>query len=246
MTAALAIDLPMPPELGLVLEVSTQMTKTVRGRGDEPTAEALAPLQGRLSIGGPVIRRIDAESTDDVELQHFLDVEGARYDYYLVRLNCTLRHDDDEPFASALVGIGLSTGEAEAPDPIAWSMDPNRLFDSVPVNRTLSLSPSLKILGVGVDAKAEIGAQRERKDVFVEALYELESNPTWAMFRTGTTQLRGGHCLSLVVRAQRGTTTLGSVAASATVERKRFGLIAYRAAFPGQDRQSFEISRTAS
>lgn len=244
--SAFTIELPEPPEYELVLEASPQATRGVRAAGDELPAMALEALDKRLSIGGPVTRRIGPESTDDVELQRFLEDEGADHDFYLVRLDCTLRHEDDEPFASALLALDLSAREDDASAPIAWSMDPIRLFDPVPVSRTISLSPSLKILGIGLDAKAEVGDKRERKDVFVEALYELESTPTWAMFRTGSTQLRGVQGFNFVVQARKGTTTVGNVAASATVERKRFGLIAYQAVFPGQSERSFEISPTTA
>jgi hypothetical protein len=242
---ALTVELPEPLEHELVLEPSPQATRGVRAEEDEVPAAALEPLDKRLSIGGPVTRHIGRESTDDIELQRFLEGEGADHDFYLVRLDCTLRHDDDEPFASALLAIDLSAKEDDGSAPIAWSMDPLELFDAVPVSRTIGLSPSLKILGLGLEATTEVGDKHERKDVFVEALYQLESNPTWAMYRTGSTQLRGVQGFTLVVQARKGTTTVGRMTASAMVERKRFGLIAYQAAFADQSRRSFEISPSA-
>jgi hypothetical protein len=239
---ALTVELPEPPEHELVLEASPRATRGIRADDDEVPAAALEPLVKRLSIGGPVTRHIGLESTDDVELTRFLEDEGADHDFYLVRLDCTLRHDDEEPFASALLAVDLAAKADDAPAPIAWSMDPLELFDIVPVSRTIGLSPSLKILGVGLEGKAEVGDERQRKDVFVEALYQLESNPTWAMYRTGSTQLRGVQGFTLVVRARKGKATVAGVAASATVERKHFGLISYEAAFPDQSKRSFEIS----
>jgi len=246
MANMLIVDLPVQPDVNVTLEPNAVMTRRLRGQGQEPPADALESLPGRLSLGGPVTRGISAESTDDAELRQFLTVDGAGYDFYLVRMSCTLRHDRERPFNSALVAFDLSAKGEVASAPIAWSMDPRRLFDPVEVSRTVSLGPSLKVSGIGLDATAGIGTQRERKDVFIEALYELESTPTWAMHRTASTQLRGVHTLNLVIRAQRGATTTGAVTASATVEQKRFGLIAYSATFPGNDKLSFELASSAS
>lgn len=238
---AFTIEPPEPQQHEFVLEPNVEATGLTRRRGDELPAEALHSLPRRLSIGQPVFRRVNAESTDDVELRRFL--EAARdFEFYLGRLTCTLRHDDDDPFASAIVEVALSTAEADHPDPIAWSMDPLRLFDSVPASRKISVSPSLTILGVGIKGAAEAGSQRQRKETFLEALYERESTPTWTMYRTSSTPLRGSHRFDLVVRAAQGTTAVGTVAASATVQRKRLGLIVYRAVFPGRPALSFRLS----
>jgi hypothetical protein len=122
-------------------------------------------------------------------------------------------------------------------------MEPARLFDRLEISRTVSFGPSLKIVGVGLEAKAEVGHKGERQDVFVEALYELESSPTWMLRRTSSTPLQGLQRFHLVVRAQKGATTVGTVSASATIERKRFGLIAFHAALPRRPEViSFEIS----
>jgi hypothetical protein len=243
------VALPDPSLSDLTLEPTPESVRGLRGAEDtKRLAEALGPLRRRLSLGGPATRRIDTGSTDDVELQRFLKDQGANYDYYLLRLDCSVRHDHEEPFASALVAVDLSGRDPAEPTPIAWSIDPIRLFDPVQVSRTVSLGPSLKIvaaglLDVGLQAKAETHEQHERKEIILEGLYELESTPTWTMFKTGSTELRGLYRFHLVVRSPKGATTIGVVTASATVERKRFGLIAYHAALPGrQEPIAFEIS----
>lgn len=239
---AFTIEPPEPPRHEFVLEPSIEATARSRsGPGDELPAEAMHKLPKRLSTGEPVFRRIGEESADDIELHRFLEA-APDFEFYLGRLTCTLRQDDDNPFASAVIEVTLSTVEQDHPDPIAWSMDPLRLFDSVPGSRKISVSPSLTILGVGLQGAAEAGSQRERKETVLEALYERESTPTWALYRTGSTPLRGGYRFDLVIRVPRNCTGLGRIAASATVQRKRFGLITYRAMLPGKPALSFRLS----
>jgi len=184
-------------------------------------------------MGGPVVRRISNDSTDDVELRRFLQEDAGDSDFYLLRLTCTLRADDDEPFTEVLLGVLLSAADAGLDAPIAWSMEPARLAEPVEISRSVAFGPSLKILGIGLESKVDVGEKRERQDVFVEALYELESTPTWAMYRTRSTALQGLQRFHLVVKAARGSTTVGEVAATAKIERKRFGVIGYEAVWPG-------------
>jgi hypothetical protein len=226
--ATLTIELEDPPSR----EVSLEPDVTRMRRASVP-AEYLEPLTSRLSMGGPVVRRISSGSTDDVELERFLAEEAADSDFYLLRLTCTLRGDADEPFTEVLLGVALSAADAAFEAPIAWSMEPSRLAEAVEISKSIRFGPSLKILGVGLESQLEMSEKRQRDEVFVEALYELESTPTWAMYPTGSTALRGLHRFNLVVKAPRGSTTLGEVAATARIERKRFGVIAYQAVWGG-------------
>jgi hypothetical protein len=227
MTSNLIIELPDPPSREVVLDPNVALN-----RGGSVPGEFREPLHGRLSMGGPVVRRISVDSTDDVELRRFLERDAGDSDFYLLRLTCTLRSADDEPFTEVLLGVALSAEDVLLEAPIAWSMEPERLVDAVEVSRSVRLGPSLKILGLGLDGNVEIGGKRERHDVFLEALYELESTPTWAMYRTASTSLQGLHRFHLVVKATKGSITVGEVAATAKIEKKRFGILGYEAALP--------------
>lgn len=241
---AFTIELPPPREHELVLEPNV---KAIRGiLGDEAPAAALEPLRRRLSLGEPVFRRVDVDSTDDAKLRRFLEQGGAEHDFYVGRLTCTFREEGDDRFASAVLDIDLSAGEGAAHAPIAWSMEPLRSYEPVELTRRISLNPSLKLLGLGLEASAEAGSKRERKEIFVEALYELESTPRWALYRTGSTPLRGGQRFALVVRSPKGAATFGNVAVSATLERKRLGIVPYRAAVAERPELAFELSPRTS
>lgn len=217
-------EVPDPPARDLVL---TPKADHFRGKAAEP--EARQPLRHRISVGGPVYRRIDAVSADDAELRRFLEAEEAESDFYLLHLTCTLRPAQEEPFTEALIELDLAqSGGTEAP--IAWSMDPDLACDPVELSRTVSLGPTLKFSGVGVDLKAEQQRKVTRQEVFLEAMYELESTPSWGLYRTASSELRGLHRFRLVVRTPKGSVVSGTTLIEAKVQRRRFGVLPFTAA----------------
>ncbi|MFG1818519.1 hypothetical protein ACGFIF_32470 [Kribbella sp. NPDC049174] len=219
----IVVEMPDPPMQDVVLEAKEEFVRS--GDSDPAAAE---PVRQRISVGGPIHRRIDADSTDDAELRHFLKEEAADSDFYLLHLTCTLRHTDDEPFTEALLELDLTAAGTETP-PIAWSMQPDRMSDAVEVSRTVSLGPTMKILGVGIEAKGELARTVTRREAFLEAMYELESTPSWALYRTSSTELRGLYRFHLVVRTPKDARVTGTTTIEAKVRRKRFGVIPYRA-----------------
>jgi hypothetical protein len=227
------IEMPEPPEQDLVLA-----PKQDDFRGTGAAAEAREPLRHRISIGGPVCRRIDAESSDDAELRYFLKEEAAQSDFYLLHLTCTLRPAEDEPFTEALIELALTRagntvavegGDGDADEPIAWSMQPDRLVAAVEITRTVSLGPTLKFLGTGIDLTAGQERKTTRQSVYLEAMYELESTPSWGLYRTESVELRGLYRFHLVVRAAKGAEVTGSTVVEAKVRRRRFGVVPYSA-----------------
>ena len=219
----ITFDLPDPPERDLVL---TPKPEYFRGKAADP--ETRESLRQRISVGGPVYRRIDAGSTDDAELRHFLEAEAADSDFYLLHLTCTLRPGADDPFTEVLIELDLAqSGGAE---PIAWSMDPDRISDPVELSRTVSLGPTLKFFGVGVDLKAEQERKVTKQEIFLEALYELESTPSWGLYRTSASELRGLHRFRLVVRTPKGSVVSGTMLIEAKVQRRHFGVVPFSAA----------------
>lgn len=230
------LELPDPPLQDVVLEAHEEYVR--RGDSDPASNE---PVPRRISVGGPVHRRIAADSTDDAELRHFLKEEAADSDFYLLHLTCSLKHDEDEPFTEALLELDLTADGAAVP-PIAWSMQPDRLSHAVEVSRKVTLTPTLKILGVGVEVAGEAGRTVTKQQAFLEAMYELESTPSWALYRTSSTELRGMYRFHLVVRTPKDTSVTGTTTIEAKVRRKRFGIIPYRAVLTdGPGTASFQL-----
>ena len=219
----IAIELPDPPMQDLVL-----VPKAEQFRGEAAQPEAREPLRHRISIGGPVHRRVDADSTDDAELRRFLVEEAADWDFYLLHLACTLRPSEEEPFREVLIELDLAQ-KGGTGAPIAWSMEPDRMTDAVELSRTFSLGPTLKFAGAGVDLKAERGRKITKQEVFLEAMYELESTPSWGLYRTSSTELRGLHRFHLVIRAPKDSVVSGTTLVEAKVQRRRFGVIPFTA-----------------
>jgi hypothetical protein len=219
----ISFDLPDPPERDLVL---TPKPGYFRGKAADPAAGE--PLRQRIGVGGPVYRTIDTDSTDDAELRHFLEAEAADSDFYLLHLTCTLRPDADDPFTEVLIELDLA--QADGTGPIAWSMDPDRISDPVELSRTVSLGPTLKFFGIGIDLTAGQERKVTRQEIFLEALYELQSTPSWGLYRTSTSELRGLHRFRLVVRAPKGSVVSGTVLVEAKVQRRHFGVVPFSAA----------------
>lgn len=219
----ITIEMPDPPMQDLVLE-----PKADYFRGVAPEPETREPLHHRISVGGPVHRRIDTDSTDDTELRRFLEDAAADWDFYLLHLTCTLQPAAEEPFTEALIELDLGHADS-AGAPIAWSMHPDRLVDTVEISRTVSLGPTLKILGVGVNLTGEQQRKATKREIFLEAMYELESTPSWGLYRTSSSELRGLFRFHLVVRAPKHSMVIGTTSVEAKVRRRRFGVIPYRA-----------------
>jgi hypothetical protein len=216
--------MPDPPVRDLVL---TPKADSFRG-GTASGPEAAESLRRRISIGGPVYRRIDTDSTDDAELRRFVAGEAADSDFYLLHLTCTLRPAEEEPFTEALIELDLAQDDG-AGAPIAWSMQPDRMTDPVEVSQTVSLGPTLKFYGVGMDFTGERQRTLTKQQVFIEAMYELESTPSWGLYRTSSSELRGLHRFHLVVRAAKGARVSGTGLVEAKVRRKRLGVLPYTA-----------------
>jgi hypothetical protein len=234
----ITLEMPEPPMQDLVL---TPKQEDFRSNAARP--EAREVLRHRISIGGPVYRRITADSTDDAELQRFLRGEGADSDFYMLHLTCTLRPGEEEPFTEALIELDL-TSEGDRGLPIAWSMLPDRLVDAVEISRTVSLTPTLKIAGAGVAVNAERTSAATKQEVLLEAMYELESTPSWGLYRTSSVELRGLYRFHLVVRAPKNSTVAGTTLAEAKVRRRRFGIVPYSARLPqsAQHHQAFTLT----
>ena len=205
-------------------------------RGQERDDRSLSEL---IALGGPMSIPVTAEHlADDEHASAFVRVREGSFSFHLVHLACAFRPLEDEPLLTVTVRMDLARGDgASSPRPIALSMKPLRLCEPVEVSRTLRLGASLKILESGVE-------QSERRtfgDPFVEGLNELRSDPLWEFRRTRHTDIRGSQRLVLVVQSPIGSDARGSVSLSATVARKRLGILSYAASLSGGDRLDFVL-----
>lgn len=200
------IDLPCPdlPEQSLTL-ASADPDRGERGGSDGP----VPPLQGRISIGGPLAMPVTAGLlAGDPQAQAFFAIESARASFHLVHLSVTFEDGPPPPALEwATVELALSNASS-AVQPVAWSMMPHRVTDTHELQRSFTLGPQLKFLGVEAKAgEVSMAAKEQRTKVFLEALRDLQSVPKWRFTRTSNMPLRGAHRLIMVIRAERDSMT---------------------------------------
>ena len=227
---ASTMELPDVPERQALLEPGPEEL-TVRG-GSEQLA---GPLRMRLAVMGPVHRRIAASDVaHDPELAGFIKSQGGDYTFHALRLSCSFRPADDEPFTGCWVGIGLSRADgADGEPPIAWSMEPDRLSQPAHVSKTFTFKAELKLPLAGISGSAARGSSSHAALAFVQAYGELGSEPSWEFRRIPGGDLNGMHQLKLVVRAPSGVPVQGTTSIEANIERRRFGVVKYRVTVPG-------------
>jgi hypothetical protein len=217
------ITLPKLPWQDVTLDVAGVATRSDE-RDDRPLEELIA-------VGGPVsvpVTAADLAGDDDAAV--FVDARKESFSFHLVHLACAFRPLGDEPFVTATLRVELRRGDGvETPRPIALSIKPLRLGEPVEVTRSIRLGASLKIFDSGVEAEET----RSFDDPFLEGLNELRPDPFWELRRTRHTEIRGSQRFILVVQSPKGCLGNGTVALSATVRRRRLGLLAYEATLAG-------------
>lgn len=226
------MELPEAPEHDAVL-IPDLDDLTVRG---VPTPDDVTkPLERRLSISGPVYARVEVgDLPDDAELQRFLERESARFTFYHLRLSCTFRPADDEPFLECLASIELNRADGATSDlPIAWSMEPQRLDKITDVANKFTYGAELKLPPLTLNAGGEHDTSGQRAKPYLLGFGELESAPWWELYRLDDVELRGVQQLKLVVRVPAGVAVTGRTTIQATVQRRRNIVVRYTAKLPG-------------
>lgn len=227
------MQLPEASTVDAVLEPDLDEL-TTRGAGVDD--DARSPLRRRLLVTGPVHARIEVQDVaDDPELQRFIGRESGRYAFHALRLACTFRPEDGEPFTECWVGIDLqrSDGSPDAP-PLAWSMQPQRLHRVTQLSNKFTYSAQLKLPVAEFGVGGEHDASRDKETTYLQAYGELGASPWWELYRVeGTTELRGMQELRLVVRTPAGVPVDGEASIEAKVERRKHGVMRYVVSLPG-------------
>jgi hypothetical protein len=157
------IELPEIEEREVVLE--PQLRRVRRSGVDDP--EAQRALRGRIAVGGPRTLRLTSENLDEGQLEpmarRFLEQEAADFDFYLAHMTCTFRPVHDEPFTKAVLAIELQGPATAEAQPIAWSMQPERLTKPRTLTSAVKLTPSMKILGTGLQWEVSRAEEAEQK-----------------------------------------------------------------------------------
>jgi hypothetical protein len=215
-----------------LLEPDPDELATRSGRTDD---DARSPLRGRLLVAGPVHARIEAgDVADDPELQRFIERESDRYSFHALRLACTFRPQDGEPFTECWVGIDLRRSDGSPGEPPrAWSMQPKRLDRVTQLSTKFTYSAQLKLSAVSLGVGGERDTSSDRETTYLQAYGELDPAPWWELYRVEGAELRGMQELRLVVRTPAGVPVDGGASIEAKVERRKYGLMRYVVSLPG-------------
>lgn len=231
--------------VALTLEPETMTPMTLEPRV-ERSGGAIPPLHGRVSLGGPFVIPLDADTLrSDEELCAFIRGDTDA-EFFLMHMTATFEPDDEEPLERVWFAVNLGRGDGvDSPLPVAWSMKPDREYEEQQRSSRLRLGPSLKLVAVGVSAAAERGSSYLVRDVMLEARYEKQSNPTWVLERTRGSAIRGVQRFALVVRSPRAARGRGSVEIGAVIRRKRFGPITHRVPLHSAGPLQFVLTRSS-
>lgn len=209
-------------------ELSLKANGPVRGPGDPAPPP---PLGGRILLGGPVSVPLDAKAVaHDAELQAFVEGEADSAVYHLLHLSITCEKDSEGPALHTVdVDLTLSADADAGADaivgfqPVALSMTPKQLTETVESTTSAQLGPQLAFVGYSRTS--------QQSRVCLEALRELRSDPGWEIRHTRTAKIGGTYRLAMVVRAPRGAKSRAAVAVGAAV-RKGHVMRRYREEMP--------------
>lgn len=201
---------------------------------DERAVLGTYPLDGdtpaRASIGHSeaVLLRPDTPGVEP-DLAHRLAQEAATA-YLLLRLVCSFR-PDGAPITKATLAVRLSSAGGEA---VVWSMSPERLATPVKHSRTVSLGPTVNLLGSSLEA-VQVGRTREYEasEPYLTAAGAGEPTAEWYFTRTAAVDLSGQHDLTLVGRAPAGQQVCVDIGLQAQVRH----LKTFRGRLPASQRQ---------
>lgn len=198
----------------------------LRFEGDElSTRGGLADFQPRTSaqLTQPLVIPISSVSRSlSDELRDYLEAEVFQSRYFLVRLACTFEPGPAERIDRARIGVKLERGDGgESDKPIAWSLDPQQVYDSSEDTRKVVFGPKFALLTASIEA-SRTGKKREYR---VRAQGIQASQVFWMFEATDNEPISGEFLLKMVVRTPLGLTGFGTTSLEATVNKRRFALL---------------------
>ena len=132
--------------------------------------------------------------------------------------------------------LGTFTPNEDDTAPIALSLDPLRSDTPVEISNSLELGVDFKILSAKAGGDTKIPSSL----IFIEALNEGASDPSWEFTQTQAQRLSGSQRLRLIVQTGKHGGH-GAIELQAQVARRESLLQTFRADFGQKPRIEFEL-----
>ena len=130
-----------------------------------------------ISIGEPIVLRItDEHASNDPTLLRYLRETEQQFSFVIVRLGATFNTATEHSLETARVEVKMEREDRGQPAPIVWSMEPDRVTDTVHQSRSIELGPELKFASA---FKVAGSREESRKEFFLEAFNILQPDPYW-------------------------------------------------------------------
>lgn len=174
----------------------------------------------RFSFGRPIAYNLETLYAGvNRSLGSEIRQQLSHYEFWLLRLVCTLHpkpHSAVHWFEFHIAFEDTPSLSADPADPpIAYSLHPNKVEDSVAVSETIEIAPSLEFQGV-VASIGKAGVEMKYKTFHpkITAFGERQSHCYWR-FTTGVSDKvqEGDKEMDVIVRKRRGTAVLARISA---------------------------------
>jgi hypothetical protein len=193
-------------------------------------------LANRVSIGVPILLPFGGgPAADDPQVAEYLRLNEERYRTQLLAVPCSFT-SGPEPLVGAVLTVALTSDDGpDAEQPVARCLTPrkqSRKASSRPISLELGLSASPSVRGM-------IGApqQEAEETYFLLAHGEGTSDPGWLFRRTKGIDFDDVYHHSMLVTLPWQAPARARLALSASVRRRRGGIIPYTAQLPDRVRE---------
>lgn len=191
-----------------------------------------SPLNDRVSLAPPRVVTLDSDTIrniagDLVALHAGSNAEPLRF--CLLTIDVSFHHIPDEPVAQATVGIQLVKEPRNGgPEPVAIAMIPGLAVRAVKRSSTIRLGADLQMINSEVGRSVEY----ESGEPYLQAHQPGRSDPVWFFNRTRHQELVGPHQLMTVVAMPPASRCTALISLTASIRRRRAGLVGYEAQLP--------------
>jgi hypothetical protein len=224
----MTVAMNVTPDLPLVA-VTLEARELLGSLPDHVTRDA-----GRFSFGHDEPTAVTLATPDlDDELRVNLGTD-REHRFVALRFTCSFRPDDD-PLTESRLAIRLSSQQPDEGNdpPIARALQPQRLVQPIERQKGFNITPGITVASVTVGGVGESGEKKyDDQKCYLVANGKRTSDAEWFFRKTDAVPLEGMHDLRLIAQVRQGAPALAELIMTAKIQRRRVGLVPYRALLP--------------